>query len=173
MTPLYRRVIPSVNAGMMFPPPSHRSPTARGCCWSQSGGNITVRSPPTVKGAPFRNPGPRLNSSGSIMHSKLLVTSFGAPASDLHTDIEDGLKLPMPMKFAICQSIPAITSPTTYSGEPVSDPSRFPGNMNSSYFVTPGPGSSRHRADFSHAAGAALRFSTTFITGPPAGKTFQ
>ena len=169
MTPLYRRAIPSVNAGMMFPPPSHRSPTARRC-WSQSGGNVTVRSPPTAKGAPFRNPGP-YSLFGSIMQSKLPVTSFGAPASDMHADLADGLIL-MPMKFAVHQYIPAITSPATYSGEPVSDPSRFPGNMYSSYFVTPGPGSSRHRADFNHAADTALRFSTTSITGPPAGKAF-
>ena len=80
----------------------------------------------------------------------------------------------MPMMYAVRQCIPAITSPATYSGEPVSDLSRFPGNMYSSYFVTPGPGcSSRHRADFNHAAGAALRSSKTSITGSPPGKTFQ
>ena len=106
------------------------------------------------------------------MHSKLPVISFGAPAIDLHTGGKDGLKSPMPMMFAIHQYIPAITSPATYSGEPASDPSRFPGNIYSSYFATPAPGSSRHRADFNHAADALLRFSTTSITGPPAGEAF-
>lgn len=106
------------------------------------------------------------------MHAKLPVTSFGAPASDLHTGGKDGLKSPMPMKFAVHQYIPAITSPATYSGEPASEPSRFPGNMNSSYFDTPCPGSSCHRADFSHAAGAALRFSATSITAPSPGTGF-
>ena len=82
---------------MMFPPLSHRNddpvlsldrPSSSD---GSSGGNVTVKYlPPTVKGAPFRNPG-LYSASESIMQSKLPVISFGAPASDLHTGSKDGM----------------------------------------------------------------------------------
>ena len=81
---------------MMFPSLSHRndpvlSPDRPSSSDGSSGGNVTVKYlPPTVKGAPFRNPG-LYSASGSIMQSKLPVISFGAPASDLHTGSKDGM----------------------------------------------------------------------------------